>query len=108
MNLQHELITDLNKELAMQLPAGTAIEDVKANLYAFINYLITNDFEKLVFVLYRIDVAENKIKALLEFGTETDAGVLIGDAIIERQMEKIRSRRTFKRRDEDIDETERW
>ncbi len=79
----------------------------KAELIAAINWLIVNDFEKLVFVLYRIDVNEAKIKALLH-KTNTDfAATIIADAILERLAEKKRSREKYKQDPpEAIDE--RW
>ncbi len=73
----------------------------------FINYLINTDFEKLVFLLYRIDVSESKIKTLLNETTTINAGELIADAIIERLAEKKASREKY-RQDGNIAEAEKW
>ncbi len=61
-----------------------------------INYLIINDFEKLIYALYRIDVSEAKIKNLLINKSDTSAAELIADAIIERQLEKKESKEKYK------------
>ncbi len=60
----------------------------KAELIDAINWLIVNDFEKLVFVLYRIDVSEAKIKSLLNKDNNHFAAPVIADAILERLEEK--------------------
>ena len=46
----------------------------------------------LVQILYRIDVSEKKIKTLLKENQGSDAGKIIASLIIERQMQKIKSR----------------
>jgi hypothetical protein len=46
--------------------------------------------------LYRIDVDEAKIKYLLETRTDTNAAILIADAIIQRQIEKKLAREKYK------------
>ena len=50
----------------------------------------------------------NCIKRLLKDHPGTDAGLIITELIIERQIEKNKSRREFTRRDKDIDEEDKW
>lgn len=79
----------------------------KSELVEAINWLIVNDFEKLVFVLYRIDVNEAKIKTLLSKANSNFAAAIIADAILERLAEKKLSREKYKQDPpEAIDE--RW
>ena len=73
-----------------------------------INELITNDFQKLVLILYRMDVSEIKLKQFLTENTGTNAAVIIADLMIERQAEKIRSREQFSKRDENISDDDKW
>jgi hypothetical protein len=77
-------------------------------LALFINDLIVNDFTKLVQLLYRIDISEKKLKQLLSYNTDKDAGKIIAEMIIERQLQKIKSRQQFSQRDKNIDESEKW
>jgi hypothetical protein len=72
-----------------------------------IRFLIDTDFEKLVYLLYRIDVSEQKIKELLDKKSTSDAGEIIANAIIERQKEKLDSRKRFKF-DETDSKEEKW
>ena len=73
-----------------------------------INELITNDFQKLVLILYRMDVSEIKLKQLLNENAGANAAVIIADLMIERQAEKIKSRQQFSKRDENISDDEKW
>lgn len=57
-----------------------------------IRHLINNDFEKLVQLLYRIDVSEKRIKEFLKTNLEKDAAVIIADLMIERQAQKSAAR----------------
>lgn len=72
-----------------------------------INELINSDFQKLVSILYRIDVRESKLKQLLKANPDTNAGLIIADLMIERQNQKIRARQEYKP-DENISDDEKW
>ncbi|HLD54027.1 MAG TPA: hypothetical protein VJA82_12035 [Sediminibacterium sp.] len=85
-----------------------AIEQLsKTQLIDAINWLIIHDFEKLVFILYRIDVSEAKIKTLLNKENTNFAAPVIADAIIERLEEKKVSRQKYKQ-DPSVSEEEKW
>jgi len=102
-----ELLANIAKEL------GLTVSEDKASLNRQlladkINELIEKDFQKLVSILYRMDVSEAKLKLLLEGNPGKDAAIIIADLMIERQVEKIKSRQQFRRQDNDIDENEKW
>lgn len=80
----------------------------KLKLQASVNELINTDFNQLLQLLYRLDVSEKKIKAALDQNQGKDSAPLITELIIDRQIEKIKSRRQFKQRDDNISEEERW
>ena len=86
----------------------TAIEQLsKTQLIDAINWLIIHDFEKLVFILYRIDVSEAKIKTLLNKENTNFAAPVIADAIQERLVEKKASREKYKQ-DSPASKKEKW
>ena len=95
-------LLNLNRQL-------TALEklEMKEQLICYINHLLLHDFNKLVQILYRIDVDEKKLKALLQENKETDAAVIIADLLIQRHEEKIKSKQEFKASD-DIPDEEKW
>lgn len=107
MNDGTELVHLINNDLRLQLATSLSLEELKEKMVIEINEMINHDFEKLVSLLYRIDVDENKMKYLLQQGQGENAATLITDLIIERQLQKIRNRNGSKT-DKDIPEDEKW
>ena len=102
---EQQLQLEIIETLAAGLLPETSFALFKAKLVAFINQLINNDLEKLIFLLYKVDVDENKLKLLI--AGAPDAAATIADLVIDRQIQKIRSRETF-RSNGNIDEEEKW
>lgn len=85
-------------------------QELKDQLIFYVNHLLLHDFNKLVQILYRVDVSERKLKELLQENPQTDAALIIADLLIKRQEEKIKIRKAFKTRpstDNSIGE-EKW
>ena len=70
-------------------------KEKKAHLVYLINELILHDFNALVQLLYRIDVDEKKLKKTLSNNPVGDAASIIADLIIERQIQKVKSKNSF-------------
>jgi uncharacterized protein YwgA len=102
-----DLVSIINASFEISLSEAISLEELKQKLSLHINHLINHDFEKLVSLLYRVDVNENKMRRLLEQKRGEDAAGLIADLIIERQMQKIKSRRETKSNN-DIPDDEKW
>lgn len=77
-------------------------------LVTFVNELITQDFNQLVLLLYRLDINEKKLKQTLADHPDQNAGELIAQLIVDRQGEKKRSREAFKQKDWEGSEEEKW
>lgn len=77
-------------------------------LVAFVNELITQDFNQLLTLLYRLDINEKKLKQTLADHPDQNAGELIAKLIIDRQEEKKKSREAFKQKDWESSEEEKW
>ena len=71
-----------------------------------LDFLLNNDFEKLLWILYRIDVNEEKAKAALAEKSEKNPAEILADMIIERQIEKAKTRIEFRDSDGGDDYTE--
>jgi len=97
----------IKEEMGLSLRSGASLEEIRASLAAHINDLINTDFNQLVSLLYRIDVSENKLKYLLSQQAGHDSSRLIADLIIERQLQKIKSRKESQRNSGGSEE-ERW
>jgi hypothetical protein len=102
----HALIQDLNQSYELGLRDVLTIGELEALLAEKINTMIQKDFGELVQWLYRIDVNEARLRRLLEENSGEDGGVLIARLILERQWQKIITRRQY-RKDLGGDE-ERW
>ena len=72
-----------------------------------VNDLVVHDFGALVQILYRLDVSETKIRAALAGHPGHDAADLIAKLLLERQIQKLESRKKFKQQ-ATPDEEERW
>jgi len=102
------LIEELQKEFSLTVPEKISMTGIKEMLSAHVNYLITNNFNLLVSLLYRIDVNEAKLKSFLKDNPGEDAGRIISELIIERQLQKIKARQQFNKGDSTISEEEAW
>lgn len=111
------LLYDLHTAYGLDLPedqrkkpaaSGDLTVDELTDLLAEkINDMINKDFSTLVQLLYRIDVNEAKLRQLLQENMMTDAGRTIARLILERQWQKILTRREYSRRDTPNEE-DRW
>ena len=102
----HTLIRDLNNSYALELPEAPGMDELEALLAEKVNAMIETDFGALVQLLYRIDVNEGRLRDLLQESAGEDAGRVIARLILQRQWQKIETRRRY-RQDTGGDE-ERW
>ena len=100
-----QVLEEVSKELEVTVKDHSIIKQV---LVEKVNDLITTDFQKLVSILYRMDVSETKLKQLLNENPRTNAALIITDLMIERQEQKIISRQQFRSKDENINDDEKW
>jgi hypothetical protein len=90
------LRSDLNNSYGLDLPETATIEMLEGVLADRVNKMITADFNRLISLLYRVDVSETKLKQLLRENAGTDSGLLIARLILQRQWQKIESRRKYR------------
>lgn len=72
-----------------------------------INNLLNTDFQRLISILYRVDVSEKKLRHLLNTNPNEDAAKIIAALLIERQKQKIESRKNTAK-DNSIPDDEKW
>lgn len=100
------MIADLGQKMEVNLHGIRSMEELRKILSQYINDLVNHDFGKLVTLLYRVDVSEKNLKENLQSRTE-NAGSIIADMIIERQLQKKKTRNQYKS-NKDIPEDEKW
>ncbi len=93
----------MEKNLIDEVFAIRQLQELEKNslfktLSAYINEMLLYRFNELIQLLYRIDIDEQKLKKLLQQNSNQDAGDIIAGMIIERQVQKIRSREQFKKK----------
>ena len=103
----NSIIASINNSLGLELKESISTDELKNLLSLHIHHLINNDFNKLVGILYRIDVSETKLRQLLENNPAEDSGMIIAELIIERQIQKINSRKENKSNNI-IPEDDKW
>lgn len=105
----NDLAVAISQSLDIELRQNISFAELKEKLANYIHHLINHDFNKLVSLLYRIDVSESKLKQLLKDNPSEDAGRVMAELIIERQQQKLRSKQEFRQTGENsIDEKEKW
>jgi hypothetical protein len=89
------LIQNLQSQWEIRLTETDSLKEISEKLEIYISDLILHDFQKLVSLLYRIDVSENKLRMMLQENPNESAAKMIGQLIIERQTQKIISREKY-------------
>jgi hypothetical protein len=92
-----QLIVDLSKNVDLgRLNAGFSgeknFEILRNNLASYLYDLLMKDYSALMNLLYRIDVKEEIVAACLMADNLRAAADCLSDAVIERQLQKIRFR----------------
>lgn len=92
-----EVLTGIDNEEALLLWLTGKIEQ-----------LIAHDFEGLLFLLYRIDVSEQKVRQMLAETKGEGAALTMATLIMERQKQKLKLRRQMGKFPSSTDDPERW
>lgn len=107
-NEVNELVTSLQKDWAL-VTKPLITEDQLIEILALeINRMIRDQFSWLIHLLYRIDISEKKLRALLAENKHADAGKVIAYLIVERQKQKIAFKKSHPPKQDDIPDEERW
>ena len=67
-------------------------EEMRTKLLNEINYLLRANFEKLMFLLHRIDVDEFKVKEAFRIPDIEKVGTELTELVIERHLQKAKTR----------------
>lgn len=87
---------ELGETMELRLPDTVSYELLEELLAERLEILISHHFQQFVFLLYRIDVPENQIRDILDKEAGAGAYRKIAGLLIERQLQKIKSRETFR------------
>lgn len=83
-----------DQDTEQQIKAG--FDFIREHLTERIRYLMDNEYEKLMRLLYRIDVNEFKLKQAFKENMFDDMPPIVADLVIERQLIKARLRTAYR------------
>lgn len=72
-----------------ELEAGISEENLRLKMIHAFSYLLDHDISRMMNILYRADVDEDKLKSLLINSAQLPSAEIIADAYIERQKQKV-------------------
>lgn len=107
MQLLPETTWQLSADAALQTAPDITYEQLEALLAEKLELLISTDFQQFVLLLYKVDVSEFKIRQILESDLSPEVYKKIAALLIERQQEKVISRKTYSQPPPD-DGEEKW
>ena len=87
MNMEQKVIEELSKDLGIELRDAPTIEAFTLALSRHIDWLVQHDFNRLLSILYRVDVSEKLLKEKLR-EHPGEASLIIARLLIERQLQK--------------------
>ena len=85
-------------ELDSLIPAGDfkTLGEFKTYLTDRLAFLLDNKYDKLINILYRIDVPEDKLSKLFAEQNHDFIPAALADLIIERSLQKVKIRQKYK------------
>ncbi len=112
-NIQKDKLLEALEEgtdLQFSLLRGSAIsyQQITEKLAEHIRFLLNKDFNRLIYILYRVDVPEQKVTETLQNHPEQDAGSTIAGLLLERTLQKAYTRQQSNNSDENIPDDEKW
>ena len=73
------------------------LDEFRFYLVDKLKYLLDNEYDKLINVLYKIDVNENKLSELFAGKNRDTIPESLADLIIERSLQKVRFRQMYRK-----------
>ena len=83
---------DFGLEESFTLKTVDYREEILKELEHIVQYLLDNDFEKLLNTMYRIDLPEIKVKKVLSTENPENLSRVVSVMILDRELEKARTR----------------
>ncbi|NOS86280.1 MAG: hypothetical protein HOP31_14160 [Ignavibacteria bacterium] len=97
MNSDSQQVFDIvSGNFELQNQDNISFEELHFILSQRIGELLEKNVEKLIHILYRIDVNQRKTDDIFNNPSKEEIVLLLTDAVIERQIEKVQTRRKYK------------
>jgi hypothetical protein len=91
-----ELTKEITSRFELEKAEKFSLEDLKKALFIRIRELLDKNVERLLSMLYRVDLNQKKLDEIFEHGSKDEIALKISEAVIERQLQKIKTRQLYK------------
>jgi hypothetical protein len=71
-------------------------QELKDKLKIVIDHLLQTDFEKLLSIMYRLDINESRFKNVISGMYGNDVSGTLAEIVIERELQKVETRKKYK------------
>lgn len=95
---QDELVNETSQIIAkdFEISATNSLDELRKILSARLDEMLLSNVEKLLSILYIIDVSQKKLDDIFASVSREEIPLLLADAIIERQLNKAKTRNYYK------------
>jgi hypothetical protein len=100
----NEVYGIISRNFEVERSGEVTFETLRDLLGIRIRELLDKNLEKLVSIMYRIDLNQAKVDRIFENVSKDEIALQLAVLIIERQMEKVRTRRLYKNTEDQIEE----
>jgi len=101
-----EVVAMLQKFDLLTVDKNYSYEQLHSSIAEKVNFLITNNFSRFISVLYQVDISEKKLRTALINTSDLPSATIIATMIIERQLQKIETKKVFK--NTGVSDEEKW
>ena len=91
-----EIKSIISGNFEIELPLELTYEALVLMLASRIRDMLDRNVERLLSILYRIDLNQKKVDVIFENTSKDDIAIELARAVIERQEEKVETRKKYK------------
>lgn len=103
MEEEKQVYDIISRGFDISVTETVTLENIKLALRERIRELLDKNLEHLVSLIYRIDLNQQKVDEIFSTGSKDDIASELAEAIIERQLLKIRTRNFYKNKQGSIE-----
>jgi hypothetical protein len=91
-----ELYSALRGNFELKKADSISLDEIKKQVESVIRELLDKNLEKLMSILYIIDVSQKTTDEIFKIESKDDIVPLLADAVIKRQLQKLQTRMKYK------------
>jgi len=96
MEESKELSEAISSRFELTIADNYTLDDLKQALFYRIRELLDKNVERLLSILYRVDLNQKRLDEIFQNNSKEEIAEKIAEAVIERQLQKIKTREYYK------------